>query len=59
MYAQSKIHSAFSHEGKANTCEPSLAPLNLSVHSTIRIPLYAFRDLNCQALIKTKKAVAL
>lgn len=31
MHVQSKIHTAFSHEGKANTHEPSLALLNLSV----------------------------
>lgn len=35
MYAQCKIHSAFSHVGKANTCEPSLAPVHLSMHATI------------------------
>lgn len=31
VHAKSKIHSAFSHEGKTNTCEPSLAPLTFSV----------------------------
>lgn len=35
VHAKSKIHSAFSHEGKTNTCEPSLAPLNFSVRATI------------------------
>lgn len=35
MYARSKIHSAFSPGGKANTREPSLAPLDLSACATI------------------------
>lgn len=36
MCVHSKIHTAFSHVGKANTYEPSLAPLHLSMYAAIR-----------------------
>lgn len=59
MHVQSKIHTAFSHGGKANTHEPSLALRNLSAIMPQWDTSLCLEDLNCQALIKPKKAVTL
>lgn len=55
MCAQGKGTQCILQPGKANTCEPLLACLNLSAGAAVRYPPYASRDLNCQALIATKK----